>query len=285
MLNEKKLKRKIQRECRDQITEQLHNTDAMTVLREGQSLESHKRMRMSQSFGTPEQKINRALQSSATTSRKHSPNFDNVQWDKDSLLAELKDWPSDVIVNWSEIARKYNIPGSNRGQVAKEFATESGLDVCHLDGRQQSSRLQARKLRMPGGEVSVPSRRTVESIKQDWAKMIESGELTLGEPCYPHTITRYSLKNGQLTQTETTLYGRKISLYQLRQNLLLRQEPYTRLHTEEQLLALTKPDLLNLFEKHKLRLPSNLSEETLRQNLRNPNVLVPLDYGMTILQS
>ena len=50
----KKLKRKLRRECRDHISAQLQENDALTVLAEGQSIASYKRMRFSQSFETPE---------------------------------------------------------------------------------------------------------------------------------------------------------------------------------------------------------------------------------------
>ena len=96
---------------------------------------------------------------------------------------------------------------------------------------------------MPGGDISVPTHRTVEGVKEDWGKMIQSGEVTLGEPCYPHTITQYSIEDGELKHKQTTVYGRKIPLIELRKKLLLRQEPFMRLHTDEQLLVLTKSDL------------------------------------------
>ena len=206
-------------------------------------------MCMSQSFETPQQKYDRAKHSDNTSSRKHSPNFENVHWNKEGLLEKLKNWPKDISINWSELAWEFNIPGSNKGQVAKEFAIHNGLDVFSLDKRPKSTRIRARKLRMPGGEISVPTHRTVEGIKEDWTKMIQSGELTLGEPCYPHTITRYSIKDGELKQHEITVYGRKIPLLDLRKKLLLRHEPFMRLHTDEQLLALTKLDLTEYYKK------------------------------------
>ena len=43
------------------------------------------------------------------------------------------------------------IPGKNGGQVAKEFAKENDIDVSKLDGRATSTRIRARKLRIPGG--------------------------------------------------------------------------------------------------------------------------------------
>ena len=42
-----------------------------------------------------------------------------------------------------------------------------------------------------GGEISIPYHKTVDTIKSDWADMIRSGELTLGEPCAPYTLTNY----------------------------------------------------------------------------------------------
>ena len=261
-------KRKIQRECRDSITEQLHKSDALTVLSEGQSLQSHKRMRMSQSFETPEQTRKRASSSRQCKPRKHSPKFDNVQWDKEGLLDKLKDWPEGIIINWSEIAREFNIPGSNGGQIVKEFASENDISVLDLDKRPPNTRIRARKLRMPGGEVSVPTHRTEKGVKDDWQKMIESGEFTLGEPCYPHKLIRYTVHNGELKQTETTVYGRKIPLLELRQKLLEKHLPLMYLHTDEQLLALNKSELMDVYAKRKLRLPSEISEDALREKLK-----------------
>ena len=65
-----------------------------------------------------------------------------------------------------------------------------------LDNRPSSTRLRARKLKMPGHQVSVPVHRTVEGVKEDWKEMIDVGELTLGEPCYPHTICKFTIHNG-----------------------------------------------------------------------------------------
>ena len=75
-----------------------------------------------------------------------------MQWDKENLLTMLKNWPQGEIINWSAVARQYNVPGKNKGQVVKEF----GEDVFKLDNHPSNTRLRARKLRMPGGQISVP---------------------------------------------------------------------------------------------------------------------------------
>ena len=183
----KKLKRKIQKKSRDHMSEQWQQTDAITLLSEGQSLASYKRIRLAQSFETPEQTRVRA-QTNLMRERRHSPKFENVQWDKEGLLDKLQNWPSGKKINWSALGREFNIPGANKGQVVKEFAKESGIIVHQLDKCPSHTRLRARKLRMPGTEVSVPTHRTSEGIRKDLVNMIESGELTLGEPCYPQKL-------------------------------------------------------------------------------------------------
>ena len=64
--------------------------------------------------------------------------------------------------------------------------------------------------------------------------MIRSERLTLGEPCAPYTLTKYSNVDGQPQKTEMEVYGRKIPLLEIRKRLLKRHEEYMHLHTNEQ---------------------------------------------------
>ena len=82
-------------------------------------------------------------------------------------LNKLKYWSEGSTINWSEIAREFNIPGLNGGQTVKEFASENGINVFDLDKCPPNTRIRARKLRMPRGEISVPTHRTEKGIKED----------------------------------------------------------------------------------------------------------------------
>ena len=68
--------------------------------------------------------------------------------------------------------------------------------------------MRACRLKLPGGEISVPVHKSVKCIKDDWESMINNEELSLGEPCFPHTLTRYSIKEGQLQRTDISMAGR-----------------------------------------------------------------------------
>lgn len=96
--------------------------------------------------------------------------------------------------------------------------------------------------------------------------MIELGELTLGEPCYPQTLCKYTIKGGELQYSETIVYGRKIPLIEVRRKLLKKHECLT--HSDEEIACFTKSHLLELYKQHHIQLLSNLSEETLQSTLK-----------------
>ncbi len=86
---DRKRQRKILRRCTKHLKSQMGENDSITVLAENQSLSSYKRMRMSQSFETPEQKRSRYAKQT-TRSKRHSPKFDKVKWDTETLRATLE---------------------------------------------------------------------------------------------------------------------------------------------------------------------------------------------------
>lgn len=69
----KTVKRKHQRERRDAITQGYHAQDATNILAEGQSLSTYKRMRMAESFETPEQKKNIGCSALQNQENTHCP--------------------------------------------------------------------------------------------------------------------------------------------------------------------------------------------------------------------
>ena len=124
-------------------------------------------------------------------------------------------------------------------------------------------RLRARKLRMPGGDVSVPVHQTAERIKNDWDEIIKNGTLSLGEPCYPQTLINYTLKQGKLQRSEITVYGRKIQALELRQRLIQKHEQLMHLHSDQEINCMNKTELLFRLNKAHVRLPTELSEDEL----------------------
>ena len=75
---------------------QFADTAAKSILTEDESLSSYQRKRLSQSFEKPPE---------AKQHKSHSPNFDQIKWDKEKVITDLKDYPKDKPINGR------NLPG------------------------------------------------------------------------------------------------------------------------------------------------------------------------------
>ena len=96
----KRQQQKVMRKCTKHLEKQMGAREALNVLTENQSLSSYKRMRISQSFETPESK-RKHYEATTPRAKKHSPDFNRVSWDKQKLKCTLSNWPENEIINWS----------------------------------------------------------------------------------------------------------------------------------------------------------------------------------------
>ena len=260
----KKERRTLLRKIRNKENQELAQTSMNTVFAENQSLSGYNRKRKATCF---------EVDHKPKTPRSHIPTISSAQWDKEAVLAQLVNMTentdaSQTPVNWSAIARQHGVPGANRGQIVKEFARKEGIDVSKLDGRQEGERQRARKRRMLGGEISVPCTPTVPKLKKQRQEMIDRGELHLGIPCSPNTVTRTTVKEGQIIQEETQVYGRKIPLLQLRQKILENQSEFMRLESDEQIDSKPHNELLEHFKQFNVEQDSAQTVEQLREKLK-----------------
>ena len=51
------------------------------------------------------------------------------------MIEDLTTYPSaPPPINWQNFAQEHGVPGRNRGQVVKELAKQSGIDISRLEG-------------------------------------------------------------------------------------------------------------------------------------------------------
>ena len=199
----------------------------------------YQRKRLAQNFVTPPAKRQ-------TTTKSHSPDFTTTTWDKDAVLHDLQQLAlAPPPINWQKFAREHNVPGDNCGQVVKEFAKKSGIDVQRLDGRTPGTRTPKRKRRLYGGEISVPVPPTTAQVRESWTDLVRTGQLSLGVPCSPFTLVSYNVHNGHLEQQNKIITGRKFPLKEIRQQLTTRHEKYMRLATDNDINNISKEELLS----------------------------------------
>jgi len=90
--------------------------------------------------------------------------------------------------------------------VVKEVAAISGIDISRLEGPSGSKACQCSMLRrLPGGEISAPADPPPHMIKEEWTKMVQSGKLTLGIPCVPFKLVKFTPKDGELIRREISI--------------------------------------------------------------------------------
>ena len=80
--------------------------------------------------------------------------------------------------------------------------------------------------------------------------MVESGELSLGVPCVPYRMMKFTTKDGELEKVELNIIGRKFPLHEIRKQLLARHETYMRLNTDDEIDSMSVDDMQSLSYHH-----------------------------------
>ena len=73
------------------------------------------------------------------------------------------------------------------------------------------------KKHLLGEEISTPSLPTKGEILDEKKRLVESGELTIGEPCTPYVMKKCIVNTeGEIEVRPTEICGQKIPLLELR---------------------------------------------------------------------
>ena len=72
-----------------------------------------------------------------------------------------------------------------------------------------NTKRQRRKLKMAGGEISVPYSGTMEEVKEVWKRQIM---FTVGEEYAPREVTTQSTQGGEVVTQARTIHSRKVPL-------------------------------------------------------------------------
>ena len=186
----------------------------------------------------------RKLPSGAKKPKRHVGDLSKATWDKEGLLQEVKSYPDGFQVNWSKLARRYQITNkagrvsSNGGQIAQEFVIRKRENVHRfakkhkLGGIDSGPIIRRKKLRVAGGEITLPTMETVDQIKEKLAQKIQNGTYTAGEKIVPREYEKLILKDGKLEIKTFVVEGRKIPLQEIRQRTLNEHNEFLRVHSD-----------------------------------------------------
>ena len=114
-----------------------------------------------------------------------------MTWDKNQLRAEVEGYEDGHVVNWSNLAARYNVCNKsvqlakNRGQIIKSWLISEGVDVTRFGtGRRKSNGIpisRRKKRRIVGGEISFPTEVHHKVLKQMLQEKLQIGTYSIGE--------------------------------------------------------------------------------------------------------
>ena len=214
----KKENREQLRGVKHAIESELHKRDHDLLFQNRLSFRKYNSIRLAEAFETSEKAAERTRSKSRPSHRIHGTSPENVPFDKDALVDEAKTWSDDQQVNWTQLAGRYGVTGSNRGQKVKEFLETQEIPAAMIK-RQVVRRA---KLRLPGREITYPTHKTVTAQKKTLLQKIEEGDILIGELIVPISFTKFVVDKSTkgITETVITLHGRQISLDEIRSKLL-----------------------------------------------------------------
>lgn len=162
-----------------------------------QSLSARQRDRLAMSFESYSDAKSRHDQQQ----NQKSPvgNFLQMEWDKEGLKNEVNQYESGKTINWSELARQYQITNTagelakNGGQIVKEWLKSEGVDLSRFKKRKQENddgekRVRKRMKRGVGGEITTLCQETNGKLKEKLKQHILSGEYNVGESIVPRKV-------------------------------------------------------------------------------------------------
>ena len=81
----------------------------------------------------------------------------------------------------------------------------------------------------------------------------------------PYRVLRYTASGGQVVEQEILLKGRKVSLHDIRTQLLMRQEQFMRIETDQHLELLQPDELIPFFHDHNLTLNGHMTTSEMQE--------------------
>ena len=86
-----------------------------------------------------------------------------------------------------------------------------------------------------------------KKLKQQETELLEAGDISIGEPFAPITVSRY--RKG--VEVQTTATGRKFPLLELRKKLIQKHKTLMRLHTDEEIDNMGRDEICDILSKCK----------------------------------
>ena len=214
-------KRKVEREFRKKIETEYEKMDTNLVMANRMSWNTYDKLRKNETLEGRSRK-RQAEGSLGNTPKRKKHGGDNciLLLDTEQLLDEARAWPSEKIVNWSELAKSYGLTQKNAGQSIKEFLASKDIEQAKKHQRPLRAHRRAKKKSSHG--VSFPMHAPATTHKQTIKEKIEKKEILIGDKIVEQDITSYRVNHNTHTieKVTNTHFARHIKLSDIRTKMM-----------------------------------------------------------------
>ncbi|XP_065666302.1 uncharacterized protein LOC136087455 isoform X1 [Hydra vulgaris] len=178
-----------------------------------------------------------------------------------SCLEEVKVYQTGEKINYSDLARKYNIIDSeskmpkNGGQIVKEFLKENDVNLTSLSelkrrsGEKSPVIIRRKKRRLTDLSVSFPQVETNAQVAAKLNLLVSENKYSLGELIAPPSFSKLVVRNNEI-QTETfSIDGRVHPLKVIRDSITKNHWIYMRVKTDEEYEKMLRTTIINYLKR------------------------------------
>ncbi|CAB3995643.1 Hypothetical predicted protein [Paramuricea clavata] len=114
---------------------------------------------------------------------------------------------------------------------------------------EENPRIRRKKLRGQGGEITVATPQSIDSVKAELRGKILLGEYSVGQQIAPRKYEKMVLNdNGEIVKTEFVVEGRKQPLIEIRERTLKNQEKFMRHRADDEYGIMTHESVTTLLK-------------------------------------
>ncbi|XP_065667702.1 uncharacterized protein LOC136087994 [Hydra vulgaris] len=178
-----------------------------------------------------------------------------------SCLEEVKVYQTGEKINYSDLARKYNIIDSeskmpkNGRQIVKEFLKENDVNLTSLSelkrrsGEKSPVIIRRKKRRLTNLNVSFPQEETNAQVAAKLNLLVSENKYSLGELIAQQTFSKLVVRNNEI-QTETfSIDGRVHPLKVIRDSITKNHWIYMRVKTDEEYEKMSRTTIINYLKR------------------------------------
>lgn len=238
-----------------------NSNDLHNFLASGKSFSQLQRERLETYYETPRgakertEKQTNKIKEGKTKLKNHVGKAQNYQLKKDEFIEFLQNVKPGSAIVWRSLALKFNLRNrngnipQNSGQIMKVLAEINGIDTSKLNtqirvsGRDYFQRVRRAKMRFCP-KVSIPTPRPVRKLQNEVKEKIQTNELYIGEKIVPKIFNTNKISpSGELEDKHITVYGRKIPLELIRNNMIQEQSELIKIRTDDEYNKMTEDEI------------------------------------------